>query len=475
MPAGSFTGVFSPVLVSGIHTVGKVTVSVYLTAQEDEFMELQLMSPNGTTAILALADGGVGANFGTACVPDSSRTTFDDAAVQSINTGLAPLAGSFTPVTPLAAFNLMTGTNVNGIWQLNVINELTGLASTLQCWSLFITPEQCVDGGGQCPGADLSVTMTAIPITTPVGGPLSYALSVSNAGPSPASNTVVSLTLPSSIVYQGAVSSQGTISQLGSLITFSLGTVPIQSNATITVTAVPTVPGLFTATAVVGSPEPDPNPANNNASASVLVTRPAADLAVTMSVSPSSVPVNGQATFLVNITNNGPATALGVALTNSLPPNVNVLSATVSQGSVSVGGTLASIGVLPLGSGATATLVLSPTVVGPSTLTSTAGLDPSEYDPVPGNNTASATINAVPAAELGVFAAASPSPAVSGANFAYVVTVTNGGPATATNVFMNQTLPVGVTIVSSSQADGGGPQRRGDAGPLPTTCPTEAA
>ncbi|MGA2540613.1 MAG: protease pro-enzyme activation domain-containing protein [Verrucomicrobiota bacterium] len=448
VPAGNLIGVFSPIAVSGINTIGKVTVSVYLTALEDEFMELQLLSPNGTAVMLAAGDGGVGANFGDSCTPDSSRTTFDDAATQSITTGLAPLVGTFSPVSPLAAFNLMTGTNVNGIWQLNVVNELTGLTATLQCWSLFITPEQCVDGGGQCPGADLSITMTANPITTPVGGPLGFALSVSNAGPSPGSNAVVSLTLPSSIVYQGAASSQGTISQLGSLVTFSLGTVAIQSNATMTVTTVPQTPGLFTATAVVGSPASTPE----SASASVLISRPAADLAVTMSVSPSSVPVNGQATFLINVTNNGPAQALGVTLTNRLPPNVNVISATVSQGSVSGGGTLASIGVLPVGSGATATLVLSPTVVGTSTLTSTAGLDPSDYDPVPGNNTATASINSVPAAQLGIAVAVSPSPAVSGANFAYVVTVTNSGPATATNVFMNQTLPGGVTFVSTSQS-----------------------
>jgi uncharacterized repeat protein (TIGR01451 family) len=451
VPGGNLIGVFSPIAVTGINTVGKITVSVFMTAQEDEYMELQLVSPNGATVLLASLDGGLGANFGIGCSPQSSRTTFDDAGARSINSGLAPLAGNFSPVTPLSALNLMTGTNVNGIWQLNAINQISGMTATLQCWSLFITPEQCVDGGGQCPGADLSVAMTADPVQTPVGGPLTYDLIVSNAGPSPASNTVLTLTLPPSIVYQGSTNSQGTVSQLGPVVTFTLGTVPIQSNATFAVTAVPTTPGLFTATAVVGSPAQDPNPANNTATASVLVSKPAADLAVSMSVSPLAVPVNGQATFLVNVTNRGPATALGVTLTNFLPQNVNVIYAATSQGSISGGGTLASIGVLPTNSGATVTLVLSPTVVGTSTLTSTAGLDPSEYDPVPGNNTASASITSLPAADLGVYATASPSPAVSGANFAYVVTVTNAGPATATNVFMNQTLPSGVTFISSSQ------------------------
>ncbi len=368
--------------------------------------------------------------------------------------GTAPLVGTYSPETPLSAFNMMSGADVNGVWELYAYN-LAGTASTLQCWSLFISPEQCADGGGQCPGADLSITMTANPITTPTGGPVTYTLSVSNAGPSPASNAVVNQTLPSGIVYQGAVSSQGTVSQTGSLLTFSLGTVGIQSNATITVTTVAAAAGLLTSTAVVGSTASDPNPDNNTASASVLVTKPMADLAVTMSAAPVSVPVNGQATFLITVTNNGPATALGVTVTNSLPANVNVVSASASQGSVSAGGTLASIGTLLPGSGATETLVLSPTVVGTCTLTSTAGLDPSETDPVLGNNTASATINVLPAADLGVSVAVSPSPAVSGGNIAYLVTVTNGGPATATSVIMNQTLPAGATFVSTSQTIGG--------------------
>ena len=409
--------------------------------------------------MLAEGDGALGANYGTSCPPDTGCTTFDDAATQSINVGIAPMSGSYTPVTPLSVLNLMTGTNANGVWQLSVVNELSGYPSTLNCWSLSIAPEVCADGGGQCPGADLSLAMTASPVTTPVGGPVTYTLSVSNAGPSPADNAVVTLTLPLSMVYQGAVSSQGSVSQVGPVITVSLGSLGIQSSATITVTTVATAPGLFTSTANIGSPTQDPNPDNNNASVSVLVTKPAADLSASMSVSPGTVPVGGEATFVVGVTNHGPATALNVTVTNFLPASVNVISAIASQGSVSGGGTLASIGTLPKGSGATVTLVLNPTVVGTSTLTSTVAPDPSEVDPVPGNNSANASISVVPAADLAVSAVASPSPAISGSNIAYVVTVTNGGPATASSVVMNQTLPAGVIFVSTSQptaVDSGG-------------------
>jgi len=442
----------SPITVSGISKIGKVTVSVHLTAPIDEYLELWLYSPNYNNYVfLALDDGGMGANFGLSCSPDVSRTTFADDATQSIMTGTAPLVGTYTPFEPLSTFNGLTGADVNGVWELWAYNYM-GEATSLQCWSLFISPEACPDGGGQCPGADLSITMSASPVTTPTFHPVTYSLTVSNAGPSPASNTVVNMTLPSGIVYQGAVPSQGTVSQTGSLLTFSLGTVPIQSNATITVTAEAVANGLQTSTAVVGSPAPDPDPDNNEASASVLVTKPMADLAVTMKATPVSVPENGQATFSITVTNNGPAEALGVTVTNALPANVRVVSGSASQGSVSAGGTLASIGNLLPGAGATETLVLSPTALGACTLTSTAGLDPSETDPVQGNNSASVSINVLPAADLGVSVVVLPSPAVSGASIAYVVTVTNAGPATATSVIMNQTLPPAAAFVSTSQS-----------------------
>jgi uncharacterized repeat protein (TIGR01451 family) len=446
--------VISPITVSNINSIGKVTVSVYLTTPVDEYMELELVSPDGSTySLLAELDGGTGANFGSACSPDSRRTTFDDAATNAIYLGVAPLAGSYSPETPLSAFNQLSGASANGTWELYAINLYGTTAATLQCWSLFISPEQCTDGGGQCPGSVLSVTMNASPITTPTFTPVTYTLTVSNAGPSPAPDTVVNQTLPSGIIYQGSVSSQGTVSQTGSLLTFSLGTLGIYSNATITVTAEAVQAGLWTSTAIVGATNANPDPVSNTASASVLVTKPYADLALTLSAGSASLPVNGQEILSITVTNNGPATALGVTVTNSIPANVKVVAVGASQGSVSPAGTLVSFGTLLPGSGATATLVVSPTIVGTCTVSSRAGLDRSEIDPVLNNNSASVSFTALPAADLGVSVIVSPNPGISGQNLSYLVTVTNSGPATATNVFLNQTLPAGATYVTNSQTN----------------------
>jgi uncharacterized repeat protein (TIGR01451 family) len=448
-PLSPLYGTNSPITVSNFGTVSKVAVSLYLTTPDDGMMDLYLMSPSGATVYLAQVDAPAGTNFGTNCAPDSARTTFDDDATVSITNGAAPFAGTYAPESPLSAFSRISG---DGVWRLYAF-DLAGGASTLQCWSLFLSPVTCEDGGGQCPGSDLSITMKANPIATSAYNPVTFTMTVSNAGPSPAMDTVVNQTIPSGVIYEGSSSSQGTVFQTGSMLTFFVGTMGVYSNATITVSTEAVSEGLWTSTAVVGATNTNPNPSNNSASASVLVTKPFADLGLTMYAQPVTLPDNGQANFLMTVTNHGPDEALAVTVTNFLPASLSFVSGSASQGSVSPGGTLVSLGTMLPGAGATATLVLSPTVVGTSTLTSTVGLDPSEVDPILTNNTASAYITALPAADLGVSVAVSPSPAISGGNITYVVTVTNAGPSTATNVFMNETLPAFATFVSTSQTN----------------------
>ena len=259
--------------------MGKVTASLFLSDLTDEGVILQLISPNGTTVILAENNGALGANFGTACSPTADRTTFDDVAPQSVLSGVAPFVGTFSPIQPLSTFNLLSGTNANGTWQLNVINQLGGNTCTLECWSLSISPEECTDGGGQCPGSDLSLTMTANSLATTVGGNLVYTLSVSNVGPSSAENFTVVHNLPTIGLRHLAstTSPRDTLTKSGSALTIDLGSMPALGSATITVDAFPTQTGLLTSTASWVSQEPIPNPNNNNASVSVLVTKPTAD------------------------------------------------------------------------------------------------------------------------------------------------------------------------------------------------------
>jgi uncharacterized repeat protein (TIGR01451 family) len=448
----NLTGSYSPITVSNLESLGNLTVSVYITSQSDIALSIELISPNGTNVELSENNGGTGQNYGSGCSPDSA-TTFDDAAVIPITAGTPPYIGSFSPQQPLSAFNLLSGTNLNGVWLLHVFNQ-SGFPypATLQCWSLNMSPYLCTDGGGECPGANLSLTMSASPNPVVIDSNLVFNLVVSNAGPSTATGVVITQTLPPGVGFVAVTNYEAGVNQIGSNLDLTLGAIPVYGTAVLAVVTIPTVAGLVTSYATVGSPAPNSNPSAATASASAQVTLPTADLAVTMAASPNSVLQGGPLTYTIAVTNNGPFLAQQVLLSNSLPPNVNFLSATTTQGTIGPGASTVQIGTLDPGSSAIVTITVSPTITGDLTVSTVVSLSPLETDPDSFNNAASVTVTVGPSADLGVSAVATPPGTVlSGSNVTVVATVVNNGPSAATSVVFSQTVPPGVSFVSSSQ------------------------
>ncbi len=456
VPEGNIIGIFSPVTVSNLQSAGKITVSVFLQAQYDEGITMQLISPDGSNVLLSQFDGGLGANYGASCSSTATETTFDDAASLPVTLGAAPFIGTFQPEQPLAAYYLASGTNLNGVWQLNVVDEFLGDAATLNCWTLNVTPYVCQDGGGQCPGAQLSLTMSASPNPVLVSSNLVYTMTVSNAGPSSADNVIVSQSLPPGVGFVSTSNYPVAVSQVGFTLELNVGSLPVYGSATFSVLTVPLIPGLATSVATVGSTEVNPNPNNISASATVEVSLPSADMALSMSASPPSVLQGGLVTFDIFVTNNGPFTAQGVAVTNTLPANVNLVSATTSLGTITPDGLLAELGTMPAGSNAVIIIVVSPTTTGNVTDSAVVGLSPLETDPVSFNNSASATVTVGPSADLAVAALITPPTFISGAYYTNVATVFNNGPDDANTVVFSETIPASspysASFVSSSEA-----------------------
>ena len=461
IPEGNLTGIISPVTVSNLQAADKITVSVYATAVYDGGLNMRLTGPNGTNVVLtAYPNGYEGANFGSGC-STNEQTTFDDDAVTPVTMGTAPFVGSYQPEQPLSTFLPLSGTNLNGVWQLTVTDEITGNPAELVCWSLNVTPYDCLDGGGQCPGSVLSLSMTASPTPVLVTSNVVFNLTVSNAGPSEAADVVISQTLPPGFVFVTTSNYPAQVTP-GSNLLLSLGGLPDYGSATISVVTTPTLligsfPDLATSTATVGTTGINPYANNSIASASVVVTLPMADLAVSMSASPVSLLQGGLVTYTIVVTNNGPYTATGVVLTNTIPAGATFVSSTTSQGTVAQPGVQFDLGSVPVGTNAVITVTVSPTTVGNITDTAQIGLGPLETDPVTVNNTASSTITVGPSAELEVSAVVTPGTVIAGNNSTYVATVLNNGPSTASSVVFNQTIPGGTganadTFVSSSVA-----------------------
>jgi subtilisin-like proprotein convertase family protein len=142
----------STIAVSGqTAPIHKVTVSFHLTHTFTGDLDISLVGPDNTTVELTSDNGLGGDNFGTGCSPQSSRTTFDQAASALVTEGSAPFVGTFRPEGSLATFTGKSGSAVNGTWKLRVTDDEGQDIGTLQCWSLVITTAACVKGGSCAP------------------------------------------------------------------------------------------------------------------------------------------------------------------------------------------------------------------------------------------------------------------------------------------------------------------------------------
>ena len=438
----------STVFVSNINSaLNNVTVSLFVTEDFDYGLSLELIGPDGTTCTLTATNGLFGQDYGVACGSDSLRTIFDDAAPTPIAFGAAPFVGAFKPIQPLSLFAGKSGTNLNGIWQLRATDQGQFDIAAIQCWSLFIAPTLCTDGGGQCPGADMALGMTAQPNPVIAGNNLTYSISVTNLGPSTTTNVIVTHMLPPNVTLVSASASQGTYAQQAGLITFGLGPMAVGAPATLSVIVQPTLTGEIFSTATVSSEQPDFYPANNSATVETQVNPASADLAVGIAASPSPVLIGGTLTYTVSVTNNGPSPATFITVTNVLPVSAPILSSTFSRGTPTFAGHVIFWRMPSLAQGASATAIIAVTPTAEGTITNTATVSARERDPIMANNTATISTVVGPAADLALSLSEFPNPVVAGGNVTNMIAVTNLGPSVATGVKVSALLPATVTNV----------------------------
>jgi uncharacterized repeat protein (TIGR01451 family) len=242
------------------------------------------------------------------------------------------------------------------------------------------------------PLANLAIVKTG-PASVYLGDSFSYTLTVSNGGPTAASNVTVTDTLPVETVFQSATPSQGSCSGT-TTVTCDLGSIASGGSASITIGVQAMALGTASNTASVAATEPDPDLANNSSTVSTTVMQiNTADVSITKSGSPASVAVGANVTYTVTVTNGGPDTADGVTVTDVVPAGMTLVSATSTLGTCS--GTLivtCTPGSMAHAATATITIVATVNAAGTKSNTATVALDTNTtYDPNPTNNSATAT------------------------------------------------------------------------------------
>ena len=123
-----------------------------------------------------------------------------------------------------------------------------------------------------------------------------------------------------------------------------------------------------------------------------LVVAPLIDLAVTKVGSPNPITIGqGNITWTMVVTNNGPDTATGVKISDPLPAGNTFVSVSTTQGTCTGGAIIScNLGTIAAGGTVTITLVTTPTVEG--TVTNTVTVVGNEAETNTANNTATASV-----------------------------------------------------------------------------------
>ena len=176
-----------------------------------------------------------------------------------------------------------------------------------------------------------------------------------------------------------------------------------------------------------------------------------ADLTIYQSA-PYDVATGADFSYLIELSNGGPATATGVTVTDTLPSGVTFGSAAPTQGTCGVSGGVVTC---DLGSVSTDTFpTVTLNVTAPSTtgdITNSATAQGAEFDPNTADNAADWTTTVFePQVDLSVYAYTDVSPVVTGAPLTYTVEAGNSGTLDATGVVLTDTLPAGVAFQSAS-------------------------
>ena len=192
--------------------------------------------------------------------------------------------------------------------------------------------------------ADMAVTASVSPNPVLAGNNVTFTQTVTNNGPAaaatdtftetvPATTGFVSLGVPAgwscttpAVGASGNINCTATTDAANNVSTFPLVVKVLQSTA----------PGTaISVTPTVGSATSDPIPSNNSVTVTTYVTSPTeADVAIVKTASPQPVDQGTNLVYTLQVTNNGPAVAQGVTVTDNLPTSsVTYVSSSATQGS----------------------------------------------------------------------------------------------------------------------------------------------
>jgi uncharacterized repeat protein (TIGR01451 family) len=262
-------------------------------------------------------------------------------------------------------------------------------------------------------GADLSMTQVASATAVAAGTTITYTETVTNHGPNAAVTAVVYQATPPNTTFASMTPPGGwtctapAVGATGQVIctdgaNLNSGTTTTAFTYIVTVNPGPTPAAPVAGTTIVNSADvtstiTDPVESNNATITSVLVeTTGDADLAISMTASPTPVFVSSPVTYTIQVTNLGLSAGTSVSVVDSLPSTLVNPSATTTAGTCGAATTgltpntiTCSLGTVAYPLATPITITLTGTTSGTAaTMTNSAVVSTTGTDPVSGNNSA---------------------------------------------------------------------------------------
>jgi uncharacterized repeat protein (TIGR01451 family) len=312
-------------------------------------------------------------------------------------------------------------------------------------------------------GTDLEISKTVDNLTPAEGDVVTWTITVINNGPNPATGAEITDILPAGVSYSSNNPSQGSFDYKKSQV-WKVGALPVfdgvNGKATLELTS--TVDGgtsgqnIVNVAFLTASDQTDSNEFNNTASALIAVN--GTDLEISKTVDNSAPRIGDFINYTITLTNNGPSDATNVEVTDLLPPELSYNSATPEQGSYDSSTGIWTVGSLSATTGSnTVTLNLNIEILNEDNhllITNTASISAVDQgDPDSSNNNSSVDIT-ISAVDLAVNKTVDVPTPNEGSIVIYTVSVTNNSLNDATNIEIDDILPVGVTYLGSTPNQG---------------------
>ncbi len=316
------------------------------------------------------------------------------------------------------------------------------------------------------PIVDISVTKTVDEFIPEVGSEIVFTVTVNNAGPSDATNIVVTDVLATGYQFVSANASVGTYNPTNG--SWTVGGLANGASETLDITVEVLPTGVYSNTAELTSvteDDVDSTPGNNNEAEDdqqtiTPVVVPVSDLLLRKSVNVLSPYVGQDVIFTISITNYGPSDATGVEIMDQLPTGYTYVSHSSTAGIYNAStGIWALNGTLVDGNTEALNIVATVNPDGDYfNVTEVFASDNLDPNSTPNNNNFfendqdNAGTTPIPSADLNLDVSVDNTTPDVGTNVTFTLTLLNEGPSDAIGVMVQNRLPSGYTFVSDDAA-----------------------